>query len=89
MSYTDESSASTNATKCEYTCDSGYTKQDNSCVPLTCAGQKPANAVMCKNIVKAENFVPIKTGYLKAGFWRFDTFEPLPTTYKVSDLYLA
>jgi len=44
---------------------------------------------MCKNVSKSENFVPIKSGYLKKGFWRFDTFNILPQSYTSSSNYLA
>ena len=41
------------------------------------------------NVIKSENFVPLNPGYLKTGFWRFDTFLRLPTTYTQSSTYLA
>jgi len=61
VSYEQETSAYTNDTKCEYTCDSGYVKKANTCVPLICAGQKPSNGIMCNNIVRLENFSSLKS----------------------------
>ncbi len=75
--------------KCEYVCDSGFTRDGNTCIPLVCSGQKPANAISCNNVIKAENFVPLQAGSLKTGFWRFDTFLPLPDTYTPNSNYLS
>jgi hypothetical protein len=44
-------SSCTGATKCEYICNSGYTKSGNSCTSnsgtFNCTGDAPANASMC------------------------------------------
>lgn len=45
--------------------------------------------MLCNNVIKSENFVPLNPGYLKAGFWRFDTFLRLPSTYTPSSTYLG
>ncbi len=33
--------------KCEFTCNSGFVKSGNTCVPAVCTGSDPANATMC------------------------------------------
>ncbi|MGE0268492.1 MAG: hypothetical protein AB7S78_08575 [Candidatus Omnitrophota bacterium] len=39
--------ACTGGTKCEYTCDPGFTKDANTCRPFMCTGTPDANALIC------------------------------------------
>lgn len=41
--------ASCGTPKCEFTCNSGYVKSGNTCIPIvyTCTGTDPANATLC------------------------------------------